>query len=93
MTQGEETQLMGEVSAELASVRRRVGCLETKLEQYRSLLSQASRALSGDGDEVFPEASTWPTVEELEQVRASLSEARTRRWKLTTRMKEWGVIE
>ena len=94
MTQGEERRLMGDVAAELVEVRRKIGCLETKVEQYRSLLSQASRALSSsDDDEIFPEASRWPTVEELEQARMALSEARTRRWKLTTRMKSWGVIE
>ena len=54
MTQDEETQLMGEVSAEFASVRRRIGCLETKVEQYRSLLSQASRALRAMAMRYFP---------------------------------------
>ena len=38
MTQGEERRLMGDVVAELVEVRRKIGCLETKIEQYRSLL-------------------------------------------------------
>ena len=63
MTQNEERLLMGDVAAELADVRKRIGCLETKAEQYRRTLSQASIALSGnDADEVFPESSNWPTV-------------------------------
>ena len=94
MTQGEENRLMGDVAAELVSVRRKIGCLETKAEQYRNVLAQASRALSGDGDDaVFPDVSRWPTVSELEQVRDALNDARTRRWKLMTRLKEWGVVD
>ena len=94
MTQNEERGLMGDVAAELVEVRKRIGCLETKVEQYRRTLSQASRAMSeDDADEVFPNGENWPTVADMEEVRDALNSARTRRWKLITRMKEWGVIE
>ena len=89
MTDEETARCMGTVAAELAAVRRRIGCLETKIETCQRVLAQAGRALGSD--EGFPD--TLPSVADLEQLRSEMNEARTRRHKLTTRMRDWGVIE
>lgn len=93
MTRTEQTNLMGDAAAELAAVRRLIGCLETKAEAYRRIITQASQALGDGADEGFPDASQWPSIADLEKLRDELNEAQTRRHQLTTRMREWGVIE
>ena len=93
MTKMEETHCMGEAAAELSAVRKSIGCLETKAERYRRVLSQASRALHDDNDDGFPEESEWPSLSDMERLRDDLSAARTKRHKLTNRLREWGVID
>ena len=93
MTLGEENRIMGDAAAELATVRKQIGCLETKTEAYQRVLSQASRALRDNGDDGFPADSDWPSLSELSELRDELNAARTRGWQLKKRLQEWGVID
>lgn len=98
MTQDETNKIMGAAAAELASVRRHLGCLEAKAEAMVAILNQGVAVLrdglgSGDGEVELPSASAWPSLGQVEKLRDELNEARTRRHKLTERLREWGVIE
>lgn len=93
MTTAEESSLVGEAATELAAVRRRIGCLETKVERYQRILSQASRVLRGDIDEIFPDEASWPSIAEMEKARDELNNALTQRARLTKRLRECGVID
>ena len=55
MTKAEENLLIGEVASDLAALRKRIGCLETKIEKYRRVLSSASKALRYGGEDGFPD--------------------------------------
>lgn len=99
MTKDEAKRLMGEAAAELRDVRLKINCLTTKAERYLRVLGQASSVIGDSigkesaGDDVLPEASEWPSIEEIEALCSELDAARTRRHALTERMREWGVID
>ena len=99
MTQDETNKLMGEAAAELQSVRNKLHCLTTKAERYIKVLEQASSCLKDSiGDSRFhdisaPNANDWPVMDQIDDLCREINEARTRRHKLTERMREWGVID
>ena len=89
----EENLLMGDVASDLAALRKRIGCLETKVEKYQRALSSALKALRNGGEDVFPDEAQWPGIADMEELRNELNAARSRRWNLTKRLREWGVID
>ena len=93
MTKAEENLLIGEVASDLAALRKRIGCLETKVEKYQRALSSALKALRNDGEDVFPDESEWPGISDMERLRGELNDARSQQWNLTKRLREWGVID
>ena len=85
---------MGDTVAELASIRKRVGCLETKIDSYRRVLSQAGHALHDSASEDgFPHDSQWPSIEDLRRLREELDTALTRKHELKVRLRKWGAID
>ena len=94
MTEDEQTQLMGSVAAELAAVRRELACLQAKADNYLRVLARASATIqNGFDDNGLPDPAAWPSIEQLDGLCCEINEARSRRHQLTTRLREWGVIE
>lgn len=98
MTQDETNKIMGDTAAELVDVRRRLGCLGAKAEGMIASLTQGVAVLrdglgTGDGEVELPSANGWPSLGQVEKLRDDLNETRTRRHKLTERLREWGVIK
>ena len=98
MTEDEQNRLMGTTAAELAKVRKELTCLEAKADTFLGILSQASATIRdtlGDGgrEETFSDSTVWPTIKQMDALCCEINEARNRRYHLTTRLREWGVIE
>ena len=98
MTEDEQNRLMGATASELAKVRKELTCLEAKADAYIRTLAQASakiRDTLGDGgrEETFPDSAMWPTIKQMDDLCGEMNETRNLRYKLTTRLRDWGVIE
>ena len=98
MTQDETNKLMGEAAAELRDVRAKINCLTTKAEKYIRILAQASATIQNSistelSDAIAPTEDKWFSVEQIETLCREIDEAKTRRHKLTERMRHWGVVD
>ena len=100
MTENEMTAEMGSVVKELAEMRKRRACLETRAERMMANLHRGvlriEDALAGKRGESYEPAmgaETWPSFNDLISMIADINATSVRIDALEGRLRQWGAIK
>ena len=99
MTVGEMRNEMGAVVEELAALRKRRACLQTKTERINALLLNAQQRIGNAAHQGVVNysgppftADSWPSHEDIVTHIDAIRKVESRIPKLESRLREWGVI-